>query len=613
MLLLATAFSTALAQGLQAPWKPGLTDASRNGGDLGEGGLRASFESEYQWFDRRRVPDMSGLQTWRSLVWSGERVQAQMLIDGMAAGDELYLVASDLVDAANGANAIPAGAVSFREPRFVKGDAEARSCGGYEERDAPVWLADALYPLAPRSGEPFFRSGRYPRAVWISVDIPRDAPPGEYRGAISAHTGSGAATTVDISIKVTGWHIPADADRRFHLDLWQFPVTVLDRYHDANPHDRIAPWSERHYRLLEPFYRYLAGLGQRALTTYIKDGAFAAPSMIEWIALDGGERWEYDYSAFDAHVQRLAAWGLDGQINAFSPVGWNPDTIVFRDGPGGESKAMKVPLGSREFNALWHNFLTDFKRHLRPRGWFDRTVLYMDEVPEDQMVSVIRLIRYNDPDWKIGLAYGRPPGQAVIDSLYDVSGLFAAEQQVGLVENLGQLATFYTSCTQKRPNSYVATGANPTDMTAMGWYAAARGYHGYLRWAYDNWKSADPLDLRDGAHTAGDFSLVYRSGNGADMTVVPSVRSELLRDGIEDYEKIRILSDAARACGEKRTVAGEPARSREFAFAGLADAVESFAADALQTGHARELVIRARRVLDRISESVVPGSCATGS
>ena len=67
-----------------------------------------------------------------------------------------------------------------------------------------------------------------------------------------------------------------------------------------------------------------------------------------------------------------------------------------------------------------------------------------------------------------------------------------------------------------------------------GWYAAAYGYDGFLRWAYDAWP-ADPV--RDARHVlwpAGDTFLVYP---GADS----SIRFEKLREGIVDFEKIRIV------------------------------------------------------------------------
>ena len=72
----------------------------------------------------------------------------------------------------------------------------------------------------------------------------------------------------------------------------------------------------------------------------------------------------------------------------------------------------------------------------------------------------------------------------------------------------------------------------------MGWYAAAKGYSGFLRWAYDAWP-ADPLrDARHVSWPAGDCFLVYPGAASC-------VRLEKLREGISDYEKIWILKNHA--------------------------------------------------------------------
>ena len=81
-------------------------------------------------------------------------------------------------------------------------------------------------------------------------------------------------------------------------------------------------------------------------------------------------------------------------------------------------------------------------------------------------------------------------------------------------------------------------------MVWMAWYAAAKGMNGYVRWAYDYWQSSDPVNIQDGTNTAGDFNMIYRTDNKATSKVVTSIRFELLREGIQDYEKIRSLSNA---------------------------------------------------------------------
>ena len=537
----------------------------------------ASFESEFQWFNRDRLPRFSGVSALRSAAWRGERIQRQILVAGRGSQDALSVDAGDLRSSRGGA--IPASAVSFRYPHFVIGDIEARGCGAYPERFQAAHLADAL------AGEPPRRLPRsYPSMIWMAIDVPDEAHSGNYAGTVTISSRSGDVSILDIALEVQPWSVPPVSERRFHLDLWQFPVSMLDRYNDAHPRRRIDPWSEEHYRLLEPFYRYLAWLGQRAVTTYIKDGAQGAPSMIRWIALDNGERWQFDYAAFDRHVERLAGWGIDSQISAFSPVGWNNSEIPFWDEASDEQKVFNAPLGSQTYNALWNLFLTDFKSHLIEKGWFEKTVLYMDEVPQDEMEAAIGLIRYNDANWKIGLAYGHAPDDRVIRSLYDVSGYYESEIDVGTYDH--QLTTFYTSCTLTRPNNYVAANANPADMAAMPWYAMARGHDGYLRWAFDHWTLHEPLDLRDGSHTAGDFSFVYRSSNDANMTVVPSVRSELLHDGIEDFEKLIVLQEAMRRC------------DRPDLLDELGETIESFSTDALISGAAPDLLSGARAALE---------------
>ena len=551
--------------------------------------LTASFESEYQWFQKENLPELSGVTTWNSVAWKGERIQKQILVNGAASHNDVSIVASDFKSEAG--EVILADAVSFRFPQFVIGDIEARNCDGYKERKENVLLSDALF-----SEQPLGQSVSYPVIIWMSINIPRHVIPGTYSGIVTIGSGSSVQPVgMQVSIQVTPWRIPRVSDWQFHLDLWQFPVSVLDRYNDANPAKQIETWSEEHYALLEPTYRYLAELGQRTVTTYIKEGAFAAPSMVKWIALENGKRWAYDYSVFDAHVERLAAWGIDDQISAFSPIGWNKNEIPFWDQDSGENKVFKVAVGSKIYNALWDHFLTDFKKHLIEKGWWEKTVLYMDEVPEDEMEAVIGLIRHNDKRWKIGLAYGHAPNKRVVGSLYDVSGYYENEKDVETYDH--QLTTFYTSCSLKRPNNFVAADANPADLAAIPWYSIARRHDGYLRWAFDNWRSCHPLDLREGVFTAGDFSFVYRSSNEKDMTVIPSVRSELLRDGIEDYEKVRILRNRLMECEEKNLLNS------------LQEIIDTFSSEALTAGHARELVIQARRQLNEISLSLSPDHC----
>jgi len=68
----------------------------------------------------------------------------------------------------------------------------------------------------------------------------------------------------------------------------------------------------------------------------------------------------------------------------------------------------------------------------------------------------------------------------------------------------------------------------------MGWHAALKGYNGYLRWAFNCWVATPLQDSRFRSWSAGDTYFVYPGPRS-------SIRFERLVEGIQDYEKIRIL------------------------------------------------------------------------
>ena len=124
--------------------------------------------------------------------------------------------------------------------------------------------------------------------------------------------------------------------------------------------------------------------------------------------------------------------------------------------------------------------------------------------------------------------------------MYDISfalrpGLPVQMTPDQVAEHLGKgnRVTFYTCCSPQRPNTF--TDSAPAESAFMGWFAAATGYSGYLRWAYNSWVKDPCVDSRFRTWRAGDCYLVYPDG--------PSIAFQRLIEGIQDNEKIRILRD----------------------------------------------------------------------
>lgn len=113
----------------------------------------------------------------------------------------------------------------------------------------------------------------------------------------------------------------------------------------------------------------------------------------------------------------------------------------------------------------------------------------------------------------------------------------------------------------------------------IGWYTAAAGFDGYLRWAYNSF-TANPLkDSRFTAWPAGDTYQVYPGP-------LPSIRFEKLNEGIQDFEKIRLLREEYKVRNET-----EKLKRLEEELAG-------FKISTLSSVSAQEMVEKARILLN---------------
>ena len=154
------------------------------------------------------------------------------------------------------------------------------------------------------------------------------------------------------------------------------------------------------------------------------------------------------------------------------------------------------------------------------------------------------MIKEHSPKWRI--TYAGNWHRELESLLNDYSFLYGFEPTEDTLKARaarGATSTFYICCNPPKPNDFLFSP--PAEGRWLSWYAAARGYNGFLRWAYDAWP-ADPS--RDARHTlwpAGDCFLVYPGGNS-------SLRYEKLREGITDFEKITILRRLAAKSNKKK-------------------------------------------------------------
>ncbi len=473
-------------------------------------------------------------------AWRGEKVFAQAVISSDTELEDVTLSVSDL---SNGKSGIKSGNISVQFVSFVVSDlldtTKYGQCGQRQDKSewGEVLVADVL-DLKESMNIPAGRK----QPVWMTVNVPSNAKPGKYRGKLTVSSSNAKSRSLPVELIVSDHILPPDSDWTFHLDLWQNPYSVA-RY------ENVPLWSDAHFEAMRPVMKMLADAGQKSVTTTIMNRPWngqtedAFGSMVTKIRrIDG--TWLYDYTIFDRWVEFMFSLGIDKQINCYSMIPWALQFDYIDQATSSPATFQAAP-GSEEYNEYWGAFIADFARHLKAKGWFEKTMIAMDERPLESMQAVLGLIRKVEPAFKISLAgnYHEP----VIYDIVDFSETFSGKQEFpesakAKRKELGLTTTFYTCCAEAHPNMFVIS--NPDEAAWLGWFAQAEGYDGYLRWAYNSW-TLDPLtDTRFRTWPAGDCFVVYPGGRG-------SVRFSKLVEGIQDFEKVRILRSRWQETGNE--------------------------------------------------------------
>lgn len=509
-------------------------------------------------------------------AWRGEKVFAQAVISSDTELEDVTLSVSDL---SNGKSRIKSGNISVQFVSFVVSDlldtTKYGQCGQRQDKSewGEVLVADVL-DLKESMNIPAGRK----QPVWMTVNVPSNAKPGKYRGKLTVSSSNAKSRSLPVELIVSDHILPPDSDWTFHLDLWQNPYSVA-RY------ENVPLWSNAHFEAMRPVMRMLAEAGQKSVTATIMSRPWngqtedAFGSMVTKIRrIDG--TWLYDYTIFDRWVEFMFSLGIDKQINCYSMIPWALEFDYIDQATSSPATFQAAP-GSEEYNEYWGAFIADFARHLKAKGWFEKTMIAMDERPLESMQAVLGLIRKVEPAFKISLAgsYHEP----VIYDIVDFSETFSGKQEFpesakAKRKELGLTTTFYTCCAEAHPNMFVIS--DPDEAAWLGWFAQAEGYDGYLRWAYNSW-TLDPLaDARFRTWPAGDCFVVYPGGRG-------SVRFSKLVEGIQDFEKVRIL----RAQWQKE--------GNEAKLAQLTEVLKPFTSDKiLEEGPAKALAA-AKSFLDK--------------
>ena len=476
-------------------------------------------------------------------AWRGERVNFQLLVTNRQDTPTTPMndreVGYRFSELRNGSNVIPSTNVVGGFVQYVITD-KFTGCGKHEvDAYGENLVADRITDENPS----IVPMGGY-RGLWLTVQVPQDAAPGTYKGYVELEC-EGKTAKYNYSVKVLGRTLPSPKKWSFHLDLWQNPYAVA-RVHN------VEVWSDKHFEVLRPYMLKLASAGQKAITATLIDrpwdGQTYDPfgSMVTWIKKADGT-WLYDFTIFDRWVEFMMSCGIDKEITCFSMIPWK---LSFRyyDQATHTHKYINCAPGDEAYAQFWGGMLSAFAKHLKEKGWFDKTFISMDERSLQQMQAAIKVIKEYAPGMKISMAGNYHPEieADIYDYCLDIFAYGAyTPELIASRREQGKVSTYYTCCSAEYPNLFTFTA--PADAEFIALEALAKGLDGYLRWAYNSWTVTPEADSRFTAWPAGDTYVIYPFS-------ISSIRWERLVQGIQQFEKYKILLAEAKAKGNASRV-----------------------------------------------------------
>ncbi|MBM4042156.1 MAG: DUF4091 domain-containing protein [Planctomycetes bacterium] len=362
--------------------------------------------------------------------------------------------------------------------------------------------------------------------VWLTVRVPKDAPPGLYRGEAVVVAGDTRAA-VPIELSVDPFALP---------DVRHLLVTNwFDASHFAKAHN-VAVWSDAFWPILERYARNMAAHRQNVALT---------PWSLVQITREADGKLSFDYARFDRYIELFQKAGVaDGieltHVGSFGPGGWGSKEIVLvKVGATDRKTGKRVELGPEEGLAP---LLADLEKHLEAKGWLAKTMIHVADEPSLNNLA----------SWRKASEFVHKAAPRIrrIDAIESVDFTGALEVWVPKLSHfdrwrdayearrVGNEFWYYICCHpfgNLYPNRFLDYPL--ARVRVLHWLNFACGLTGYLHWGLTFWGD-DPFGPPSDRLPPGDTHVIYPGADGP----LNSIRWEIQRESIEDFEYLCLLA-----------------------------------------------------------------------
>ena len=396
-----------------------------------------------------------------------------------------------------------------------------------------AYVPDPLVPSAFDTDESL--TGGQNQPFWVTLYVPPDAAAGDYTTTLTVTVG-GASSEIPIKLHVFNFALPAQIGFDGN---WNASFEALGGSASLAAVEQLKDFFFEH-RLVPSGVAWPAGLNYNGGITYdCASGTFQQ------------EANDYDFS-------RLGPKYIDG-------TGWNgvgfPSFEVMQFVDNSTPRPQQFcgvdrgsdAYGTSEYNAAWSRLLSAMDAYLVAHDWTQKGYYYVQNEPQgpddyDIAAFLADLTKTAAPHLRIAISE-EPKADIAENTLakghsYDLwwADLSAFDPDYAAVRQAaGDTVWWYFLYGDRPPHFNPITIDHPGIESRIPFWAAWKyrvkgfAYYSVTGWGSDPYSNPKP----QGTDQNGDGFLLYPPKDGQ---LVTSIRWELMREGVEDFEYLRLAN-----------------------------------------------------------------------
>ena len=266
----------------------------------------------------------------------------------------------------------------------------------FAHQHAGVHYCDALMPAPPQAASTV--------PVWLIVQAKKDQTPGWYASTLHLKA-NGKEFDVPLRVLVSPVTLPEPKNLAASIGMMHSPDAVAAFY-------KVEPWSDRHFALMDKSLGLMGQMGNDVVHVPVIIGTFQPAvrdwlsggkaserrmPMVHWVRSDSGlrpdfsllERYLDSYTEhcappraiclyiWDSSAAREVADAYEGRrIPSRASTPKNPLMVLVRDEKTGETSEMEAPnFDDDSAEAFWKPMLDGVRQVVLKRGWSERVIM----------------------------------------------------------------------------------------------------------------------------------------------------------------------------------------------------------------------------------------------